>query len=74
MAPATAEAFDALIEQRKREADEFYAEKLNSTLSVDQQRVVRQAYAGLLWSKQFYQYIVADWLTMSTTQSLSKAP
>ena len=34
----------------------------SSNLSADQRRVVQQAYAGLLWSKQFYHYIVKDWL------------
>jgi hypothetical protein len=54
--------FDQVFRNRIREADEFYAERLPAGLSKDERRVVRQAYAGLLWSKQFYQYIVADWL------------
>ena len=44
------------------EADAFYASKIAPTLNSDQQRVVRQAYAGLLWSKQYYHYVVKDWL------------
>jgi hypothetical protein len=51
-----------VFQERIREADEFYEERLPSGLSEDEARVVRQAYAGLLWSKQFYHYIVADWL------------
>jgi hypothetical protein len=54
--------FDRVFQERIREADEFYAERLPKGLSEDEARVVRQAYAGLLWSKQFYHYIVADWL------------
>ncbi len=54
--------FDATFDRRKAENDEFYNSRLQPALSEDQRRVVRQAYAGLLWSKQFYQYIVADWV------------
>jgi len=56
------QAFDRVFQDRIHEADEFYAERLPSGLSEDETHVVRQAYAGLLWSKQFYHYIVADWL------------
>jgi hypothetical protein len=62
----TQEAFDAWFEgvfsARVREADEFYASLLPPDLSADTRNIVRQAYAGLLWSKQFYHYVVADWL------------
>jgi hypothetical protein len=54
--------FDEIFEDRLQEADEFYAERIPQALTEDQQRVVRQAYAGLLWSRQFYHYIVRDWL------------
>ena len=54
--------FDEVMGQRKNEADEFYRETLPGELNDDQARVVRQAYAGLLWSKQFYHYVVDDWL------------
>jgi hypothetical protein len=47
---------------RRREADEFYAALIPTDLSSAEANVVRQAYAGLLWSKQFYHYIVNDWL------------
>lgn len=55
-------AFDDLIEQRRREADAFYAARLQGDLSEEQRSVARQAYAGLLWSKQFYHYVVEQWL------------
>ena len=46
--------------QRKTEADEFYAPRLPKD-SQEKRNVARQAVAGVLWSKQFYHYIVADW-------------
>jgi hypothetical protein len=54
--------FDALMQQRREEADEFYNVVLPSTLSPDAKSVARQAFAGLLWSKQYYHYVVTDWL------------
>ena len=51
---------DELIEQRIREADEFYKEVL--TCIEGASAIARQAYAGLLWTKQFFHYSVADWL------------
>jgi hypothetical protein len=54
--------FDDVFAARMREADEFHAAHVPATLSVTEQNIVRQAYAGILWSKQFYHYIVNDWL------------
>jgi len=54
--------FSAAFSRRQREADEFYAARIPSTLAAEERRVARQAYAGLLWSKQFYHYAVDDWL------------
>jgi len=54
--------FDALFAQRQKEADEFYAERLPKRLSEDALGVMRQAYAGMLWCKQFYHYDVRRWL------------
>jgi hypothetical protein len=56
------EAFDAVFSQRIKEADEFYASRIPHRLSDDARMVMRQAYAGMLWSKQFYHYDVATWL------------
>ena len=56
------EPFDAIFDQRQREADEFYATTVPSHLSRDAQNVMRQAFAGVLWSKQYYHYVVKDWL------------
>ena len=55
-------AFDQVFEDRIREADEFYAAKLPVDLPAAEMQVARQAFAGLLWSKQFYEYVVKDWL------------
>jgi Glycosyl hydrolase family 63 C-terminal domain len=54
--------FDEIFELRIREADEFYAAKLANTSSGESSSVARQAYAGLLWSKQFYEYVIPHWL------------
>ncbi|HEX8914325.1 MAG TPA: hypothetical protein VF796_18400 [Humisphaera sp.] len=55
-------AFERVFADRLAEADAFYAEKIPASLTDEQRRVSRQAYAGLLWSKQFYHYVVRDWL------------
>jgi hypothetical protein len=54
--------FDGLFELRKTEADEFYASRIPQHLSDDAKNVMRQAYGGMLWSKQFYHYDVKTWL------------
>jgi len=54
--------FDTLIELRRREADEFYTEVVPSHLSDDARNVMRQALAGMLWSKQWFHFDVRRWL------------
>ena len=54
--------FDHVFEERKLEADQFYDAVTPADLSADARNVMRQSFAGLLWSKQFYHYIVEDWL------------
>jgi hypothetical protein len=54
--------FDAIFDQRIQEADEFYALIQNPRLNADERLVQRQAFAGLLWSKQLYHYSVELWL------------
>jgi hypothetical protein len=51
-----------LMTRREREADEFYAELTPPGCSDDEALVLRQALAGMLWSKQFYHYDVRRWL------------
>lgn len=60
--PAGFADFDAVFTARIREADEFFAATLPAGLTPEERNVARQGYAGLLWSKQFYHYIVTDWL------------
>ena len=59
--PGNAPASDLIFRQRIEEADEFYSFAPDH-LSEDGRRVQRQAFAGLLWSKQFYHYVVQEWL------------
>ena len=54
--------FDDVMAIRHKEADEFYATVIPRSLNADQANVMRQALAGMLWSKQFYHYDVDKWL------------
>ena len=54
--------FDAMFRLRRAEADQFYAELAPKLLNEEQRAIQRQAFAGLLWNKQFYHYIVEQWL------------
>jgi hypothetical protein len=54
--------YEATFSARKKEADEFYAEVVPAVLSDEQKQISRQAYAGLLWTKQFYYYVVDSWI------------
>jgi mannosylglycerate hydrolase MGH1-like protein len=60
--------FDAIVATRGREADEFYAAIQAPHLTEDELRIQRQAYAGLLWSKQFYHFAVETWLQGDPSQ------
>jgi hypothetical protein len=60
--------FDAVLEARHAEADEFYAELTPAEATEDEALVLRQALAGMLWSKQLYVYDVARWLDGDPTQ------
>ncbi len=55
-------AFEQIFDQRKQEADEFYECLHKDHLSADQKSIQRQAFAGLLWNKQFYHYDVERWI------------
>jgi hypothetical protein len=54
--------FDRIFAARRLEADDFYADVIPEDLSRDAKNTMRQAFAGLLWSKQFYHYVQRDWL------------
>jgi hypothetical protein len=60
--PPFGTAFDRLCAERAREADAFYAARIPENLDPDERLIMRQAYAGLLWSEQFYHWDVAEWL------------
>jgi len=62
VAEAAFDGFDQLSSMRKNEADEFYATVIPQDLSSDAQNVMRQGFAGMLWSKQFYHYVIKNWL------------
>ncbi len=54
--------FDKTLKTRRDDADEFYATVIPKSLNADQANVMRQALAGMLWSKQLYHYDVNQWL------------
>ena len=54
--------FDAIFKLRRAEADQFYTELAPPSVSDEQRAIQRQAFAGLLWNKQFYHYVVDQWL------------
>ncbi len=56
------DAFEKMFELRRAEADQFYARRFPQERSEDAHRVLRQALAGMLWSKQCYHYDVRTWL------------
>jgi hypothetical protein len=59
---ALGKEFESTFVARKAEADAFYATVIPSATDDDTRNVMRQAFAGLLWTKQYYRYIVRDWL------------
>ncbi|QDT04563.1 Mannosyl oligosaccharide glucosidase [Rubripirellula lacrimiformis] len=56
------DSFDQTFEKRIEEADEFYSTVIDDAISAERKAIMRQAYAGLLWTKQFYHYVVSTWL------------
>ncbi|OJF92969.1 glucosidase [Pararhizobium antarcticum] len=56
------QAPEKLFADRISEADAFYQDRIPAEASEDQRRIARQAHAGMLWSKQFFHYVVSDWL------------
>ena len=58
----SASKFDKIVTDREREADEFYTAIAPAGTDEERMRVVRQASAGLIWSKQIYPYDVSTWL------------
>ncbi|RMG94913.1 MAG: glucosidase [Chloroflexi bacterium] len=54
--------FSQTLKKRQTEADDFYQAIQNPALREDEKRVQRQAFAGMLWSKQMYYYDIEQWL------------
>ncbi|NHC36012.1 MGH1-like glycoside hydrolase domain-containing protein [Scytonema millei] len=54
--------FNEILQTRLLEADEFYHRICPFSISEDERNVQRQAFAGMLWSKQYYYYVVHEWL------------
>ncbi|MFT4024070.1 MAG: glucosidase [Flavihumibacter sp.] len=63
--------YDHIFYQRQVENEEFYDDLQQGVADADDRRLQRQAYAGMLWSKQFYYYNVEQWLS---GDPLKKAP
>lgn len=54
--------FETVFQDRIKDADEFYKDLAPPKASDEEKLIQRQAYAGMLWSKQYYHYVVNDWL------------
>jgi hypothetical protein len=67
-AERTSGDFDRILATRAREADQFYAELQRDLADPDARLVQRQAFAGMIWSKQFFYYDVPEWLTGDPAQ------
>ncbi|MEH2293610.1 MGH1-like glycoside hydrolase domain-containing protein [Nostoc sp.] len=59
---AFGQEFDTIFWEQKQEADKFYQRVTPFPLSEDMRNVQRQAFAGMLWNKQYYHYVLEDWL------------
>jgi hypothetical protein len=62
------EEFDRIFANRISEADEFYERHAPASATEDEKRVQRQAFAGMMWSKQYYHYDVRRWLRGDVAQ------
>ncbi len=67
--PLFGSSFNRIFSRRRQEAKRFYASLTPSGVSVDTARVMRQAFAGMLWSKQTYIYEASRWLREHDTPS-----
>jgi len=68
------DSFDDIFASRRREADEFYAALTPHDVGDDRSNVMRQALAGMLWSKQFYYLDLSKWLTEHGAAPLHDSP
>jgi hypothetical protein len=72
--PSFGRAFEDLLRLRRDEADRYYATVIPSTLDPDAANVMRQALAGMLWSKQYYYYDVDAWLEQRGSDPFAHKP
>ena len=61
-------AFDEVFHERILDADEFYRDIIPQSMSPEGRNIMRQGFAGMLWSKQFYNYDVRTWLAGDPAQ------
>src|SRR5262249_49756840 len=66
--------FEELVDTRRREADAFYDSITPPSFNQDQARIMRQALSGMLWTKQYYLFDVAQWLQEHHVDFLSSRP
>ena len=66
--------FDRVMADRRAEADEFYAELTPKKATADEAMVMRQAFSGMLWSKQLFYYDVTRWLDGDPTAADAAVP
>ena len=64
--------FEQVLDRRQQDCDDFYADAMPAELSAEQKLVFRQAMAGMLWSKQFYNYDISPWLQQRGIDPLGK--
>jgi hypothetical protein len=62
IATSAFDGFDRIFSARLKEADDFYDTVTPGELSADAKNVMRQGFAGMLWSKQYYHYVVKQWI------------
>lgn len=66
--------FDEIIRLRKEEAEDFYADIQEGLTDPEEKNIQRQAFAGLLWNKQFYHYNVSKWLNGDPKLDIDRDP
>jgi hypothetical protein len=66
--------FEDMLRLRREEADRYYAVVIPNTIGADAANVMRQAFAGMLWSKQYYYYDVDLWLEQRGSDPFSHKP
>jgi Mannosylglycerate hydrolase MGH1-like glycoside hydrolase domain len=66
------QTFDKQMALRRQEADEFYDSVIPAALSKDEANVMRQALAGMLWTKQFYYFDVGRWMEEHGSQRIAR--